>query len=103
LDCFIATDQLGDPIIVDTGLLNSPVFSAVHGEGNWEPFVIADSLDNFKEIILALERISSNRRTPSEIEKNPINALEAQGILTKIEALNPNADIWYWESFFDTD
>src|SRR5262245_31602872 len=44
----IATDQLGDPIIVDASSPVLNVLSAAHGEGAWKPFLIADSLDNFK-------------------------------------------------------
>jgi len=33
------------------------------GEGDWEPFIIADSLDNFQLIISILNKISNNRAT----------------------------------------
>src|SRR6266513_5104465 len=47
----IASDQMGDPIIIDVSSVELTVLSAEHGEGTWEPFVIADSLDNFKNTL----------------------------------------------------
>jgi len=99
----IANDQLGDPIIVDISSADLKVLSAAHGQSTWEPFVIADSLDSFKVIISILNDISKNRRNPVDLEKNPISDKERQNALTKIEEQNPDAEIWFWENFFESD
>ncbi len=99
----IATDQLGDPIIVDISSPNLKVLSAAHGEGTWEPFVIADTLDNFKSIISSLDNISKDRTNPVDLEKNPITDIERQTVLAKIEKQNSDTELWYWENFFESD
>ena len=38
---------LGDPIILDTSTPQLRVMTAMHGEGSWDPKVIADSLPRF--------------------------------------------------------
>ena len=53
----IASDQLGDPIIVDTNTSELTILSASNGEGDWETFTIADTLDTFKNIISMLSQI----------------------------------------------
>ena len=99
----IASDQLGDPIIVDTNTSELTILSASNGEGDWETFTIADTLDTFKNIISLLRDISKDRTNPKEIEKNPISENDKQNILTKIESKNPDTEIWFWENFLEND
>jgi hypothetical protein len=99
----IASDQLGDPIIVDVSSSNLTVLSAAQGEGTWEPFIIADSLDNFRNIISSLDNVSKDRTNPVDLQKNPITDIERQDVLTKIEKQNSDTELWYWKNFFDND
>jgi hypothetical protein len=97
----IATDQLGDPIIVDVSSPKLMLLSASHGEGSWEPFVIANSLDGFKALISVLHKTAKNRTNPVELEKHPITDKERKDALAKIEVENPDVEIWFWETFFE--
>jgi hypothetical protein len=99
----IATDGLGDPIIVDTSAPQLPVLTASHGVGAWRPFVIADTLDNFQLTISILNKISNNRATPVDLEKNPISDAERQSALSQIKQLNPQAELWFWEGYFENN
>ena len=99
----IATDELGDPIIIDTSSAELTVLSAVHGDDLWESFIIANNLDNFKDIISLLSKVSKDRTNPIDLEQNPVTDEEQQDVLTKIEKQNPDAELWYWEAFFETD
>jgi hypothetical protein len=99
----VATDQLGDPIIVDTQLPNCPVFSAIHGEGKWETFLIANSLANFKKIIGLIKQVSKNRTTPVEIENNPITKEELNRVIDAIFKIDTGAGISFWKSFMEAD
>lgn len=99
----IASDGLGDPFIVDTGSQQLTILTAPHGEGTWEPNVIADSLDNFKYIVSLIHDVARGRDNPVEIEKNPIPAKQKKNILKQIETLNPYTDISYWEDFLEND
>jgi len=99
----IASDELGDPIIVDTSSDQLTVVSAPHGEGEWMPIVIADSLDNFRDIISLLTDVSKGRTNPIHIEQNPVTVKERKAIMTKIRKQNPETKLWFWEAFFDDD
>ena len=99
----IASDYTGDPIIIDVSSPKLTVLSAAHGEGNWEPFVIADSMDNFKNIISILHDISKDRTNPDELENNPVKDKEKRNALTKIRQLSPDTENEYWENFFEND
>jgi|SRR6185295_2610363 len=97
----IANDNMGDPFIVDTNSISLKILSAAHGEGAWEPLVVADSLDKFKNILSSLMIISRNRTNPVDLEKNPISDKERQAALKEIEIQNPGAEIWFWEMYFE--
>jgi hypothetical protein len=99
----IATDQVGDPIIIDVSSPTLSVLSASNGEGSWEPFVIANGLDNFKNIISILKILSINREYPVDLDKHPISEYERQNALAQIEEQNPETEIWFWESFLEND
>jgi hypothetical protein len=99
----IASDYTGDPIIIDVSSPKLTVLSAAHGEGNREPFVIADSMDNFKNIISILHDISKDRTNPDELENNPVKDKEKRNALTKIRQLSPDTENEYWENFFEND
>ncbi|GAB2454710.1 hypothetical protein GCM10011375_02290 [Hymenobacter qilianensis] len=97
----IANDDLGDPIIVDTSSPDLAVLTAAHGEGDWEPQVIAESLDDFKEILNILNNSSLERNSELDTDKNSIDETQKQDFLLKIEQRNPDAAIWYWEAFLN--
>lgn len=99
----IANDEMGDPIIIDTSTPQLTVLSASHGEGAWEPFIIADSLDNFQNIISILTKISDNRASPVDLEKNPISNNERQNALNYIKQQNPHTELSFWQDYFEND
>jgi len=99
----IANDEMGDPIIIDTSTPQLTVLSASHGEGAWEPFIIADSLDNFQNIISILNKISDNRTTPVDLEKNPISNNERQNVLIHIKQQNPHTELSFWQDYLEND
>jgi hypothetical protein len=55
---------LGDPLFVDTDLATLPVFTAMHGEGAWEPVLVAASVEAFGICIEEFARISEGRSNP---------------------------------------
>lgn len=97
----IASDNVGDPIFVDTAVSFLPVFSAIHGQGTWDPFIIADSLDRFIDVISILARVSENRTYPVDIENNPIDNHERKAVIKEIRKLIPHSEVEYWEAFLD--
>jgi len=95
----IGNDSLGDPIFIDSTNAHLPVFTAPHGDGEWEPIGIAHSLDLFKGILTELNELSIGRKSPAALEKNPIPEKDAERFLQKIEDKNPEAEMWWWELF----
>lgn len=97
----IATDHAGDPIIVDLNASLLSVFSAPHGEGEWEPVQIADSLATFHKIISLFAEISKDRTTPVDLENHPITDKEKQKIISEIKKYNPHSEMWYCEQILE--
>ncbi|MBX2967674.1 MAG: hypothetical protein KF845_16150 [Cyclobacteriaceae bacterium] len=92
-----------DPIFVDTSSKQLQVLTAAHGEGEWEPIPIADTLDSFAYIIIELKKNSVNRSTPVDLEENPISDNEKKQFLARIKKNNSYSDIDYWENFLEAD
>lgn len=99
----IATDELGDPILVDTNGPLLPVLTAPHGMGSWEPYLIADSLDNLEDIVFILTQLSKNRSSPIDLKNNPISSRERKKALQRIERENPNSDLDYWAFYMENE
>lgn len=77
-------DETGDPIFVDLETEELSVYTAMHGERDWEPVLIAESFANF---VLALEQIqalSKGRKNPVALQKNPLPEVEANAAIACI-------------------
>jgi|AMWB02.1.fsa_nt_gi hypothetical protein len=99
----IGNDGLGDPIFIDCSSKDLTVFTSQHGEGNWEPTVIADSLDNFRTITKDLKLLSIDRESPVALENNPIQMSDKENFINKISAVNKKSEIWFWELFMEQE
>ena len=78
----------GDPLFIDIDAPSLPVFTALHGEGAWEPIQVAASIEAFGKCIEEFSRISAGRRNPVEREANPIGSDERTVFLHRIAELN---------------
>lgn len=76
----------GDPIFTSEESLH-PVFSAMHGEGSWEPKLVASSLDTFRDCLLVFRRFASDRSSPMGLDANPPTAEEQAQFLQDIRSL----------------
>jgi len=94
----IGWNELGDPIFIDLKSRGFQVFSAMHGEGSWEPYRIADSLNTFGQILTKLGDLSQNRENPVRLEKNPISPEEAKDFLNFVQQNNRNSDMDFWKA-----
>ncbi len=94
-------DLLGDPIFVDLSGPELPVYTAAHGEGEWNPVLVASSFNGFIEALKEVERVSKGRSNPVEAERNPLPDSERQHVLSRIAELNGNAPLEFWESWFE--
>jgi hypothetical protein len=92
---------LGDPIILETS--NSTILSAIHGEGVWEPFPIAASLQAFAFALSALKTASTGREDPSALESNPLPNGERKRILHSIaDANGEEINLEFWELILES-
>lgn len=78
----------GDPLFVDIRATTLPVFTAMHGEGAWEPVQVAVSIEAFAMCIEEFSRISVGRSNPVEREANPVGEDERTDFLRRIAELN---------------
>jgi hypothetical protein len=93
----------GDPIFVDTSKPELPVFTAEHGTGVWEPFMIADSLEGFSVIIKTMLELANGRETPLGLERNPFTEEEIVHFQDVFEENNPKSEDWYWKLILSND
>jgi hypothetical protein len=94
-------DSLGDPLFIDSSTPELPVFTAAHGEGEWNPTLVASSLSGFIEALKEVERVSKGRSNPIEAERNPLPDSERQRVLSKIAELNGSSSLEFWENWFE--
>ena len=92
-------DLCGDPIFIDTACEGYPVYSAAHGEGDWQPRRIATSLRSFAQAIEGVSTLAKGRATPIELEANPLRAEEKATLLAGIQRENLDCDLEFWEQW----
>ena len=78
----------GDPIFIDVRGVTLPVFTAIHGEGTWEPTQIALTIEAFVKCIEEFSRISVGRSNPVERDANPLSEAERTEFLHRIAQAN---------------
>ena len=87
----------GDPIFVDSEAEGFPVFTAIHGIGEWNPDLIGDTLESFKECLNVLADLAVGRENPVKLAANPIDDLLRKTTIEKIRIRNPNSNLEFWE------
>jgi hypothetical protein len=93
---------LGDPIILDTSAPELPVMTAMHGEGSWEPQVIARSLEDFAAALRAFRQVAAGREYPVALEQNPLSPEERENALQQIRgAEGDEIDMDFWEALLE--
>jgi hypothetical protein len=94
-------DVCGDPIFIDLSESALPVFTAAHGQGRWDAELIASSLTGFLKALAEVDRISTNRRNPVELERHPLSEVEREQVLKQIAKVNGKGNLEFWESWFE--
>ena len=88
---------LGDPIFIDTAKAELPVFTAIYGEGEWDPKPAAISLDAFAQCWHEFARIAQGRGNPVEEESNPLPEAARSAYLDHIREISGSqfaAEFW---------
>lgn len=93
---------LGDPIILDASSLKFPVMTAMHGEGEWSPQMIAESLEAFGASLQAVKEISAGREDPAALEQNPLSDNDRERVLERIKSANRSEmDLDFWAAILE--
>jgi len=81
------------------------VFTAMHGEGSWEPSVVAPSLELFRECLTVFRRFAHSRGSPVELEANPPSEDERMHFIGRIKELTASEEeAWvFWAVQIETD
>src|SRR3712207_3645198 len=90
----------GDPIFLDLARPGAPVYTAAHGQGDWEDREtrIADSLDGFVAALRALQQVARGREGLTDMQEvNPVSEGERDEYLAAVRDANPDADLFFWE------
>jgi hypothetical protein len=92
----IGSDSMcGDPFIVDTAQQALPVMTAMHGQGEWNPEIIATSLVGFAEAVALLARLAKGRESPVALQSNPVSQAERRAFLDQVRKVTGlNAPYW---------
>ncbi|HYI77456.1 MAG TPA: hypothetical protein VEW65_07525 [Chryseolinea sp.] len=99
----IGSTELGDPLFVDTSSKELRVMTAMHGEGQWDPSIIAESLAIFSKTLDDLRRLSKKRSNPLELERNPISDKERGSFMYNVRERNKEIDFDYWEMLLESE
>jgi hypothetical protein len=98
----ISRDDLGEPHFVDLKI--GKVYTAMHGQGDWEPDLISISLGKYIETINFLFELSKNRDNPEDLENNPITQNEIEQFEKFIEeANNGEVEFYEWENWVENE
>jgi hypothetical protein len=94
----------GDPLFIDPDSHGFPVYTAAHGMGEWDPDLIASSLDNMFAILQEVKPLTVGPETPVSLEENPIPTVDVSKVLDSIESNNPGVELEFWRSWLcETD
>lgn len=100
----IGSDDLcGDPIFIDMNNESFPVYTTMHGEGNWEPDLISISFSNFIKALGYIKDVSIGRENPVELKKNPIDSRDFERIIKLIANENKGVSLNYWEMWLKNE
>jgi hypothetical protein len=94
-------DTCGDPIFIDATGDGFPVFTAMHGQGRWQPVQIASSLAGLGQALAALSDASRDREDPIALRSNPLGKEDREVFLSRVRQHNPGVSLGFWADLLD--
>jgi hypothetical protein len=88
---------VGDPIFIDSEIPELPVFTAMHGEGFWDPKPVAVSLNAFAQCWIEFARLAQERESPVEQKSTSLSESQRASYLNRIREINKSqieAELW---------
>jgi len=93
----------GDPIFIDTSDPNFPVYTALHGEGNWNPNLISSTYHGFLQIIEKLKILATDREYPTKMEEKPMTQKEYDEFILFASDRGGLESAFFWELLVSDD
>jgi hypothetical protein len=89
----------GDPVFVDTADASLPVYTAMHGMGEWKPDRICDS---FTALAATLEEVAKRAkgRADSDLEERPLSSAEQRQLIKRLKTISPDSAPDFWIDLF---
>lgn len=97
----IGTDtEVGDPFFVDTNEPSLPVYTAMHGMGEWSVELVSTSLPSFLESLYYLSGLSKQEFALIDPDENTItDTKELSAIEKKLHEISGEKN--YWQNFIE--
>jgi hypothetical protein len=94
----------GDPVFASDEI-PYPVFTAMHGEGSWDPKLVAPSLEAFTQCLMAFQRFAAGRSNPVRVDANPPTSAQQAQFLTIIRNLTDGDEdaLGFWAVQIELD
>lgn len=97
----IGTDtEVGDPFFVDTSEPSLPVYTAMHGMGEWSAELVSTSLYSFLEVLCYLNDISRQDFARIDPDENTITDPKELAAI-KIKLQDISGEKYYWQNFIE--
>lgn len=90
----------GDPIFIDYGNKNFPVYTAMAGEGEWDGILIGDT---FKGFIKSLKDVKGLFELILKAEEGFVAENDKKKVLEEIKTYHKESDISFWEDWIDQE
>jgi hypothetical protein len=97
----IGTDtNVGDPYFVDTSDASLPVYTAMHGMGEWDAELVSTSLTSFLEVLAYLDSVSKQDFARIDPDESTItDPEELAAIEKKLQEIS--GEKYYWQNFIE--
>ena len=92
-----------DPIFIDTGNHDFPVYTATHGQGSWEPDSVSSTYAGFLKILRKLEQLAIGRDSPVALEEKPMTQEEYDGFIAFASDAGELEDTYFWASLISDE
>lgn len=97
----IGTDtEAGDPFFVDTNESSLPVYTSMHGMGEWSAELVASSLVSFLEVLSYLSALSKQDFAQIDPDENTITDIKELAIIEK-KLHEISGEKYYWQNFIE--
>lgn len=93
-----ADTEVGDPFFVDTNDPSFPVYTAMHGMGEWSTELVSTSLSSFLESLAYLNSVGKQEHAQIDPDENTVTDPVKSTAIEK-RLLEISGEKYYWQNF----